>query len=396
MLSAANISVPDALREFKKHNLDVAFIAPTENALDKSIIDTTVAFRDLLMRNEIHDFAEQQQGTAHKIYVPTILFSDGRIEETKTSLYRPETKSGDPRFCIYGISKSASAGDLLGICILDGQLLIVNCSKSNLTDLFSFGGSYPVSSFTSTEDEMSDIAKELIEKLKDISNRGYIKTLRSGNTGVGFTLESLLGIQANSSRKPDYKGIELKSGRVNTHARGQVQLFSQVPDWKKSRLKNGLEILNERGRFKEDEQRVQLYHEMSTKSPNSYDMQLDLDSANDRLVQFFVNTEKTEFDVQWALAKLRTRLHEKHNETMWITAENQGRGTEEEFWYKKLKHTWGADEVALCQLLESGDITLHYTLSVKPNGTANDHGYLFKTALPNIELLFAESREHTL
>ena len=31
--------------------------------------------------------------------------------------------------------------------------------------------------------------------------------------GVGYTLETLLGIAANSSKAPDYKGIEIKSGR---------------------------------------------------------------------------------------------------------------------------------------------------------------------------------------
>ena len=51
--------------------------------------------------------------------------------------------------------------------------------------------------------------------LSDVSRKGFIKTMRPGDTGVGFTLETLLGIEANSNKAPDYKGIELKSSRVS-------------------------------------------------------------------------------------------------------------------------------------------------------------------------------------
>ncbi len=39
---------------------------------------------------------------------------------------------------------------------------------------------------------------EFVEKLKEIKNRGYIRTHRSGNTGIGKTLEDLLGIEENN------------------------------------------------------------------------------------------------------------------------------------------------------------------------------------------------------
>ena len=40
----------------------------------------------------------------------------------------------------------------------------------------------------------------LINKVKDIYKEGWIKTLRRGDTGVGFTLETKLGIEANSKK----------------------------------------------------------------------------------------------------------------------------------------------------------------------------------------------------
>ena len=49
-----------------------------------------------------------------------------------------------------------------------------------------------------------------LDKIKSINNEGWIKSLRRGDTGVGYTLETKLGIKANSKKKPDYKGIEIK------------------------------------------------------------------------------------------------------------------------------------------------------------------------------------------
>ena len=94
------------------------------------------------------------------------------------------------------------------------------------------------------ERETLIVAKELLGKLESICEMGFIETMRSGDTGVGFTLESLLGIAANSNRAPDYKGIELKSGRSKAHKKGKMTIFSKTPDWSISNLKSSTEILH--------------------------------------------------------------------------------------------------------------------------------------------------------
>ena len=54
---------------------------------------------------------------------------------------------------------------------------------------------------------------EAIRCLKDIHDEGFIESIGHGDHNVGDTLESLLGIETNSSILPDYKGIELKTTR---------------------------------------------------------------------------------------------------------------------------------------------------------------------------------------
>ncbi len=58
---------------------------------------------------------------------------------------------------------------------------------------------------------------QLIEKLKEISNYGWIENTREGNHGgIGNTLEDLLGIQENNLPIPNAAEWELKSQRINT------------------------------------------------------------------------------------------------------------------------------------------------------------------------------------
>ena len=44
---------------------------------------------------------------------------------------------------------------------------------------------------------------ELVEGIKELKEHGFVKTHRSGNTGIGKTLEDLLGIEENNITGPD-------------------------------------------------------------------------------------------------------------------------------------------------------------------------------------------------
>jgi hypothetical protein len=57
---------------------------------------------------------------------------------------------------------------------------------------------------------------EIVEKLKNIKNLGYVETHRKGPTGIGKTLEDLFGIEENNIALPDFGEIELKSTREIT------------------------------------------------------------------------------------------------------------------------------------------------------------------------------------
>ena len=65
---------------------------------------------------------------------------------------------------------------------------------------------------------------KLKEQLQDLKNRGFIVSLRGNNTGIGYTLETLLGVRENNLRGPDIGAIELKSHRRGVSNR--ITLFT--------------------------------------------------------------------------------------------------------------------------------------------------------------------------
>jgi MvaI/BcnI restriction endonuclease family protein len=390
MLSLSNVDIAQMLRQFVSHGVECTFLVPTRTGMDKSIMDATSSVREFLRVNGIHNYDNQSQGPDNKVVIPAKILSSGSISKTNISLYRPSTKSGDPRIWFSGLKKVASATDLLALIHKGDETLVVNCSTIDVGAELT-NKSSPLSKFLGAQDlELNPIAHELLGKLEAICARGFVKTVRRGDTGVGATLEDLLGISANSSRAPDYKGIELKSGRLKSHETGRITVFSKTPDWSSSNLKGSTDILDKRGRYNEAKKRRQLFHTISALKANSYDLQLAVEHENDSLFQIFVKADSqiVEKDVVWPMQSLRESLVKKHRETFWVTAINNGAGTDEQFHYTKAQYTSGPRPDLFPMLLETGIITVDYTIREKANGKAKDQGYLFKLAAKDLRLLF--------
>lgn len=78
------------------------------------------------------------------------------------------------------------------------------------------------------------ILEELLAKFDQIKGLGWIDALRSGDTGIGYTFESLLGIVENNDKRADFKGIEIKTKGTKdgaTSTSTKINLFQEGPTW---------------------------------------------------------------------------------------------------------------------------------------------------------------------
>jgi len=128
MLEKSDSSVGEVLALFNETGLDVGLLVPTPTGLAKSIMDATATFRDFLVDADIHDFSRQEQGQDNKVVVPArMIFANGS-KSTKVSLYRPNTKKGDPRVCVYGLK---ALYDPTRLCVADGVDQLVRGARAD-------------------------------------------------------------------------------------------------------------------------------------------------------------------------------------------------------------------------------------------------------------------------
>ena len=135
------------------------------------------------------------------------------------------------------------ANDVVGIIAFEMELYVLNITQLDLKELLEAKTPNPLKDLVNAINLISnEIADELLFKLRAIATKGFVPALLQADTSIGRTLERLLGIEMNSSRTPDYKGIELKSARENKGTR--KGLFAKTPNWELSKFKNRTQILN--------------------------------------------------------------------------------------------------------------------------------------------------------
>ena len=382
----------DRIKILTENSVELCLIEPTETGLVKSIMDATGSVRNFLKSKKIHDFGLQNQGQESKVLIPSKLIDTDKNINSLASLYRPNTKNGDPRIWFKGLGNYSRANDILGIIEFEGTLYVLNITQIDLEKLLNSTINNPLKELIGEINHISnEVDDELLILLNKIASQGPVPAMLKADTAIGRTLETLLGIDINSSKKPDYKGIELKSYRDKKGNR--KNLFAQVPDWSLSKFKSSAEILDNFGYSRGED--FKLYCTVSALVRNSQGLTLKLDSKINQLLE---NSDKANIGdfIAWNLETLHNRLLEKHNETFWIAADSIIIGNKEHFQFKKVEHTRKPIVTQFDILLEQGIITLDHLIKRKPTGSVVAKGPIFKIKPNSLDLLFPPSQTYTL
>ncbi|WP_026711868.1 MvaI/BcnI restriction endonuclease family protein [Flavobacterium filum] len=375
-----------------KNQVSLSLIEPTETGLKKSIMDATGSVRNFLKENNIHDYDIQGQGPENKVQINAIFYQDFQVIQSIASLYRPQTKKGDPRIWFSGLTKIANPNDLIAMIFYSGTFHIFNLTQLNVEALLNSNLINPLKELISEiNGKANEVAFELLAMLRKVASSGPIPSMVAADTSVGRTLETALGIDINSSKQPDYKGIELKSFRSSRTNR--KNLFAQVPEWSLSKFKSSAEILDAFGYHREED--FKLYCTVSAITRNSQGLALRLDSDIKQLVE---NSDKPDIGdfVVWTLNTLHNRLLEKHKETFWVEATSTYIDGLEHFQYSIVEHTKKPITSQFDILVDQGIITLDHLIKRNSNGKVVEKGPIFKIKPKGLDLLFPPSEKYNL
>ena len=380
--------------------IDFATIQITETGLKKSILDATAPVRTYFKEKNVHDYDLQLQGPEHKRVIDTYIMTETARFLTKTSLYRPVTKKGDPRLWVNKVRdvEFLRANDIFSLIAYENTLFVINLSTVDISKVC----------LSYIDTPLKDLILELSRGKNSVSNEllGLIKDRMTdwmpaeilADTGIGRTVESILGIKMNPSKAPDYKGIELKSHREASRVRNT--LFTQTPEWAISRLKSGKEIVDEYGYIPDGYNHKSLHVTLSANKPNQQGLgllvqpQLGLLEADEfsQLALEDGTFRKINDVAVWRLIKLHERLLTKHRETFWIDVETKYESGREFFRVSEILHTKNPIPAQFDVLLDQGQITVDFLLCRNSGGDT----YSFKIKGKARPLLFPQSETYKL
>ena len=230
--------------------------------------------------------------------------------------------------------------------------------------------------------------EQLVEELKEIRERGYVKTHRSHNTGIGKTLEDLLGIKENNFPGPNGDSTELKSVRKNSN--GMLTLFTKSPKpFGVNRV-----LLNEFG-ITNDDGKKRLHTTISAEKRNTYDNKAG----------FIINIHDSKIELDhptygkysqlpyWEKSILKESFEKKYPKyLLYVKADHRGIGSDEEFHYNEAWLMRGFDFNKFVKLLVEGKIYVDVRIGFA-HGRMHDHGTGFRVKHENLDLCFSERKK---
>ncbi len=224
---------------------------------------------------------------------------------------------------------------------------------------------------------------ELIEKLKKIKEMGWIKTHRPGTTGIGKTLEDLLGINENNVPGPNAEMIELKSARKGSSS--MLTLFTKSPLPKKANsilLKRfGYPSTKKKG-TKRLETTVNALKYNTLKGKPGFKIDIQKDRIN--LIDI-----KGRILGYWDKETLKNSFERKLPKLLYVKAETKGEGANEYFWFNEAWLLSGFDFDNFIQLLKEGVILVDIRIGQYPDGRPHDHGTGFRVFPDKLDLCFS-------
>ena len=219
---------------------------------------------------------------------------------------------------------------------------------------------------------MAPMEIEFKKKLKEIEKKGFVKSLRKSDTGIGYTLELMLGVDENNLQDPDfvYEGgaIELKTQRK--HATSNITLFTKEPHWEPCK---DIDLINQYG-YTDANGRFGLKVTLTTRGFNPQglkvevtDDRLNIVHTNDGVVCFYKIDELME--------KLRQKLSYR---LLIVLADSELRKDGEYFHYDKAYLLSGLSEQGFKDLVNEGKLVVEFRMHLKASGSARNHGTGFR------------------
>lgn len=220
---------------------------------------------------------------------------------------------------------------------------------------------------------------DFIREYRKICDMGWITTHRAGPTGIGKTLEDLLGIPENNIDGPDFGDYELKSCRLDSNS--MLTMFTRAPQPARTNTYLRLKYGYSSGAYDNDEKVLHATLSADRFTPiadtgHKLKIWCDVDGI-------YIMSEDGVENVFWSRDALKKCFEKKYkNKFVYAKAQSRGTGANEQFRFVEAYEVSGFDYEAFIDLLEEGKIYVDLRIGQYHNGPnkgkTHDHGTGFR------------------
>ncbi len=246
--------------------------------------------------------------------------------------------------------------------------------------------------------------KNDIESLKEeffrIKDMGFVRSMRKGSTGIGYTFETLIHKEEDQECKPDYGSIEIKC--KSKHSKYPLKLFTMAPQRNEKFITAYRYVFDRYSHHKYNRRNGNWFLNFEvnaierTKS-GDFEFQLKLDYYGKEIVlQSFYNGMFLENVCYWSFDILETKLKTKLQTMALIHGVTEDKDGEKYYKYIEMHIYKLRGFLEFLNLLNKGDIFIGCHIEEKDASDntkyLDNHGFYFCIGEKAIPKLFKSIR----
>ena len=228
--------------------------------------------------------------------------------------------------------------------------------------------------------------KEVENKLREIKSKGYVESLRRGSTGIGYTFETLFGIEENNIPIPDIGGrVEIKTLRKDSQSLITLFTFNKSV-WHLSQkeliLKYG--YIDKKGRHA-------LKNTIFYGKPIGQGIALDIDEEKNTiyLIDTASGTKLATWDTYVIVGKFMTKL----SRVLVVLAERKSDRGKEYFYYDEAYFLSDPSARKFIKAFKEKIIGIDLRMHLKENGEVRNRGTAFRIKERDLIELYEKKRK---
>ncbi len=244
---------------------------------------------------------------------------------------------------------------------------------------------------------MNQSIYNLKRKFNYIKKLNYVKAVNNYNSGIGLTLEKLLGKEADNFSIADYDGIELKTKLE--YSKKPINLFKLTPEGKDFfEIKR---IYNNYGYYRSFDKEFKVFNgSVTSKIINKiglyyyFTLNVNYKDKKIELIVYDFSGKIIDKDTYWTFEKLENALNRKLNYLAIIKVWDTEKNKQKYYKYYKITFYKLISFENFLKLVEAGKIYIVFSIDIfkskKRYGQIHDHGTSFSIFEKDLEGLFVK------